>query len=274
MNPKVLAATALSSVFWLVAPLKAENSQSLKQLLVTNSLNEVKLMGTRLVQANLQENRMPPKITNLRFQAPNIRPFDNRESGKPRCPSCPEELELKPLLPKTRIGLTVSDSPTFFVYITRTSLRKAEFWLSDPEKNYQTVYKTNVSLPEMTGIVSFSLPEQADSPKLEVGKKYHWELMVICDPNDPERSMAAEGEIQRVNLSPAVVSQLEKAAPQDRAAIYAEAGIWFDTLTTLAELRRSYPQDPGLATVWKDLLKSVVDLDVDSQQPIIPLQGN
>ena len=58
------------------------------------------------------------------------------------------------------------------------------------------------------------------------------------------------------------------ATPRQRVALYAQAGIWQDALTTLGELRVRQRQDAALATDWKDLLDSV-GLDNISTEAIV-----
>ena len=51
-------------------------------------------------------------------------------------------------------------------------------------------------------------------------------------------------------------------------ALYAQAGIWYEALATLAELRRSKPNDSVLISAWESLLQSV-GLDTVAKEPII-----
>jgi hypothetical protein len=81
--------------------------------------------------------------------------------------------------------------------------------------------------------------------------------------------MVAEGQIERVEPNPNLVAQLKTASPRDRAALYAEAGIWYDAVNSIAQLRRSSPNDTAIAADWAELLKSV-GLDTISQKPLIP----
>ncbi|RDH47676.1 hypothetical protein CBF18_21710, partial [Mastigocladus laminosus WC112] len=54
------------------------------------------------------------------------------------------------------------------------------------------------------------------------------------------------GKVERVPLAPALKSQLAAATPRERIALYAENGLWFDTLTHLTELYRTHPKDEAL----------------------------
>jgi hypothetical protein len=173
-----------------------------------------------------------------------------------------------PLLPTTEPILTAAKYPTFFVDIPKSSAKEAELLLFSSDKE-QEVYKTTVTLPDKPGIVSFSLPADGTLPPLEVGKIYYWQLSVICDSQDREKNMLVEGPVQRVELNPNIVNELKKASPREHPAIYAEAGIWYDAVTSLAQLRRSSPNDSTIAADWAELLKSV-ELDAIAQKPLVP----
>jgi hypothetical protein len=172
------------------------------------------------------------------------------------------------LLPATEPVLTAAEYPTFFVDLPQTSATEAELLLLSSNKE-QIVYETTVTLPGKSGIVSFSLPADGTLPPLEEGKSYYWQLSILCGSQDQEEYMLVEGPVQRVELNPNLVDELKKAPLREHPAIYAEAGIWYDTITSLAQLRRSSPNDSTIVADWAELLKSV-GLDAVAQKPLIP----
>lgn len=145
------------------------------------------------------------------------------------------------------LGATIAEYPTFWFYIPYQPPIPGKFVLRD--KDGKLVYQTDVTLPETPGVVSVSLP-RAEAP-LEIGKQYHWFLKIYCKAQQPPTFV--EGWIQRNSLNPVLKSQLEKATPRDRFALYATKGIWFDALSTAVELRRRNPKD----TSWAALLRAV-----------------
>ncbi|MBD2041066.1 DUF928 domain-containing protein [Microcoleus sp. FACHB-672] len=170
------------------------------------------------------------------------------------------------LIPDTaEFGVTVSESPQFFVYLPETSARKAEFVLKD--ENEKDLYRSeDIPISGQSSIVSVSLPKE--QIKLEPGKNYHWYFSVICNPDNRRKDIFVEGWTQHTEMSLEVASQIQKAAPQERAKLYAEAGIWHEAVATLAELRRETPDDPALAQEWQTLLESaglkqMAELSVD-----------
>jgi hypothetical protein len=56
-----------------------------------------------------------------------------------------------------------------------------------------------------------------------------------------------------------------QATPSERVAIYAQAGLWYETVDSLLQLRRQYPNDKDLAEAWKTLLTTVGLGDISSE---------
>lgn len=162
--------------------------------------------------------------------------------------------EAMALLPPTTQALTVSGRPTFFVYIPPTTATEASFSLQDESGELQ--YQTKVALPEQGGALSIPLPETAST--LQEGKTYKWFFEIHCaaqyDPDNP----IIEGSVSRTPMAPALESELAAShTALERVQLYADAGIWYDTLGTLAQARQARPQDPALAQSWQELLNSV-----------------
>jgi hypothetical protein len=150
------------------------------------------------------------------------------------------------------IGLTTASHPTFWFYVPTalTPDRPAEFLLLDADGNY--LHTTLLTGTPTDGIVQVTLPTTA--APLATGQTYRWALQLLCETGD---AVDVWGEIQRVDLPSALQSQLATASTRDRAALYAAHGIWYDALTTLAELRRSDPDNTPIAADWQSLLQSV-----------------
>lgn len=225
----------------------------------------------------------------VQFFAPPPLPDNGAPTGRPRGAAgrgnnCAlEQPPLTALVPTTEQSLgkeqrevtyvwgkTVAEYPTFWFYVpySHASLRSVEFVLQDAEDN--NVYQTPVKLPEIPGVVSLRLP--STSTPLKLGKLYHWffKTKVGCDVQKPSGiEDYVEGWVQRVPLSPTLARQLETATLQQRLTIYAANGIWYEALTTLAELRLVAPKDATLNAKWAKLLQSAGLGDIASK-PIVP----
>jgi hypothetical protein len=99
-----------------------------------------------------------------------------------RRPKCGphSELSLTALVPKNKIGRTVSGYPTFFFYLPQTEAELAEFILEDENRNL--IYEQALTIKNLSGVIGVSIPANTNVPPLEVGKKYTWLFSLVCDP--------------------------------------------------------------------------------------------
>ena len=277
-NKSFLPCTAL-----IALSLELLTTASLPMLAQARSLNQKELANWERSTPPTQFPRSRKGMSSIRmartvrFRVPNVGTPRRRTSAAVRgeagtvpdsCGNSTNE-QLVALLPPTEPALTVAEYPTIFVSLPRTSAKEAEFILAkDNDGEKEVLYETTVTLPSNPGIVSVSLPNNKTLPPVEVGKSYRWYFSVICNPQDRTDEPHVEGEIQRVEPSPNLVAELKNASPRDRAALYAEAGIWYNALNSIAQLRRSSPNDRAITDDWTELLKSV-GLDTISTKPLI-----
>jgi hypothetical protein len=165
-------------------------------------------------------------------------------------------------------GLTSTAYPRllFFVPYDAVKVSAIEFVLQDDQD--QTVYRTSVPVPSTPGIISVQLP--ATINELEIDQPYHWffKVRAVCEPNQATTLDYVEGWIQRIHLNPELANRLTQSSPQQQAALYAENGIWYDALTTLADLRLAEPENLTVAQDWTDLLKAI-GLEDLANRPLI-----
>lgn len=193
-----------------------------------------------------------------------------REGGGTRGGCLQSGKTLTALMPEANFGQTLSGYPTFFWYVPSVSASTAEFLLLD-EQN-EEIYQTTFLLEGNDGIIGLSLPSTVDFPALEVGKDYHWYFSIVCDANDRSADIFVEGWVQRIEPDAELVARLETAAPEERPAIYAESGIWYEAVGALAALRRSQPNSTELLQSWNTLLNSVGLGDL-SNKVLLPQSG-
>lgn len=238
---------------------------------VSLSLNLMLIAGL-VIQVGAQSAPVIPgkTIVSVTFEPLRDGKPDDSAGGASRNGGiCPQDTQLlgpsvTPLRPATHSELTVSEHPTFFVYVPQTSAGKALFVLKDDNEDYY--YQKIIPMNRSGGIVSFKLPE--DAPKIEVGKTYQWSFVMMCGETIRPDNPTVEGRIQRIAPNPALSSQLKSLSAVERAALYGKNGIWYDTLTSLAQQRRSQPKDSTLAATWEKLLKSV-GLEAIATKPLL-----
>lgn len=216
-----------------------------------------------LSQLNLPQMAIAQNTTSLnlgrQFKPPTDGAPKGRKGGGSR-PGCPAtEQPITALVPATNIGWTVSSHPTFWIYIPyqATSPRPVDLVLRDDTG--KAVYKNTFQFTGKPRIISYQLPETA--PEIEIGKRYSLSVSFFCNPVNKSEANIISTWVKRVALSPELKKKLAAATPKQRIVLYAENGLWFDTLTALIELRRHSP-DASLDNAWADLLKhQFVQLD-------------
>lgn len=207
------------------------------------------------------------------FDPPKRGNPDNREGGATRGPDgcIPEQdkalTALGPSSSSTKSGVSLTQMgyPTLYWYVPRTSAQSVQFVLSNDQE--QKVYSTTLPISGRSGIISLKLPSSAKSLPLEANREYFWELTLVCDPQN-DQNPYIEGSIKRVTAQPGLAARIEKATPEERVALYANARLWHETVLTLAELRRSRPYDPALRAAWEKLLGSA-GLNKIAKEPFI-----
>lgn len=180
--------------------------------------------------------------------------------GGTRGDSCVLEktIGLTALIPGNDVAKTVATDPTLFVYVPKHSAESAELVVLDEDGN--TVYSNIFEISDTNGIIKVNLPKNAG---LKTGNEYIWQFALVCNVEDRAADRFVQGNFETVELSSDLQQKLRRANPLERAQLFAEAGIWNETITTVADLRTSNPRE------WEELLNSV-GLGEISSQPFAP----
>jgi hypothetical protein len=219
-------------------------------------------------QENFQKCGWKPKI-NLKLPLWHLlakRPGSGGNRVEPlyRC-GYSGPIRLTALIPQSNVGITVAQYPTLFFYIPNVNLEGVTAELSIVNNEGEEVYKT-VKLKSPDRIVSINFSDFPSLPPLEVGKSYPWSFQAIVDEENRGDGPRVTGWIKRVSLDSKLQHKLETALPQEKPAIYASNGLWYDALTSLAKLRCSYPNNPTFSSDWESLLQQV-ELPTISTKP-------
>lgn len=163
---------------------------------------------------------------------------------------------LTALVPAQNFGYTLDEYPSFFVYVPPFYGQKAvgaEFILVDDQDN--EIYRATYVTANISGVISLSLPDQANLPPLDVGKDYNWSFSLICDFDDPSGNLVVDSWIQRIEPTPELASALQTATPMELPNLYAQSGIWYNAIASLNDLA-TLNSRTTLAR-WQSLLNSV-----------------
>lgn len=175
------------------------------------------------------------------------------------------------ILPQANESLTTSAHPDFFWYTPPlTTPAEMTFILQEVGGNEDIVYRSVFRSNQKEGIARFSLPSGIGGASLEIGKQYVWSVALNCFPDeDSEQSpLVLKSGIQRIAPSESLESQLKVASSLGQAEVFAQNGLWNESLSALADSQcDATTRDQGLAA-WSDLFKSV-ELDYFTQVPML-----
>ncbi len=197
-------------------------------------------------------------------QAPQRRKPAGTRPVQNQCEFNPQELVA--LIPEDLVGSTTTTSPTlYFSLPSITASTNIEFVLRGP--NDELLEKQTFSGRGQAGIMSLKLPRvpHISSPN----HTYHWYLSVICNEADRSHDVVVEGILKPVAIESHVQEKLEGASLEQRIQVYQTYDIWHETLHTLAQMKRSQPQNAQVSQQLGKLLESVKLEPSLAQQPLL-----
>jgi Domain of Unknown Function (DUF928) len=161
--------------------------------------------------------------------------------------------ELTLLAPVTHVGQTSSLHSTFAWFVPNYQSMPVEFSIYEFDTSDQPnklAYKHQ--LKSSPGIMKLSLPQEQQG--LKVGKRYLWQVEILCNNNRPSRNPLARAEIEVVQIPQTLKTALLHAGDRSQKVyLYAAAGMWYDALGEA--LASSANGQPGkiVTTLLQDL---------------------
>jgi len=196
------------------------------------------------------------------FQAPDddsgsILP--NRVGGGSRGGS--EGAPLVEVLVPDHVALTTEPKPLLYWYQSKPSKVAFEISVTEP-KNPKPLMLVQTSGLVPAGVHSFRV-----SSELKPSVVYRWSVAAVLDPQNRSQDVVAYGVIKRIPSSPKLAAELAQAREQDKPAIYASNGIWYDAIESLSTQIQHSPSDEALKQERAGLLKQVALADVKFDSP-------
>lgn len=130
-------------------------------------------------------------------------------------------------------GKTVSTRPVFSWFVPDIKSYPMELYLYEYSENgYGKEIFEKIPLESKFGIMNYTFSDEI--PSLSVGKKYIWQIALICDKSNPSKDVIAEAVFEVVDIPENLKNQLERAkSNQERAKLYARFGFWYDALAEI-----------------------------------------
>ncbi|HEY9651944.1 MAG TPA: DUF928 domain-containing protein [Coleofasciculaceae cyanobacterium] len=241
--------------------------QALKRALGLSMALAVVLSGslslpTKVFADNSYSNDSPPTTNN--------RAGGSRGCDKPIASAqTAEDSSLILFSSMQTLGRTAETRPTLAWYVSNFVSSPMEFRLYEydvaSQKTTLVAEVKDKNFKSSPGIVLLSFSESM--PSLSIGKRYLWQVELICDANSPSSNPFAEGEFKVVEGTPELQAQLAQAQnPFERATVYVKAGLWYDALATV--LQTSMAEDDSRLQELRGLLLEKATVGEDEIQQI------
>lgn len=139
-------------------------------------------------------------------------------------------------------GRTVAAYPTFWFYLPyhqQDDLKFAKFVLLDENKKV-VVGPILLQLPDAAAVAGrpvlakFTLPKSVQP--LAADQTYNWFFSIVCDARKPSKNPSVSGWIERVK-PPYPIALYQGLPTANDYLYYAQAGLWYDTVTRIADSR-------------------------------------
>lgn len=156
------------------------------------------------------------------------------------------------VLTPSHAALTASPQPTLFWYQTAGSATRLELTVVEP-KNPDPVLRAYADGSTKPGI--HCLPLARYGAVLKPGVKYTWTVAWVPDGANRSLSVVARGAIECVAAEPKVAEAAAAAKGPERAAVFAQNGLWYDALDAITLAIDGNPENKELRAMRADLLE-------------------
>jgi len=153
------------------------------------------------------------------------------------------------------VGLTVSDTPALYWYLSKPTAVRIEVTLVD-DRGEAPLIEFAVAKAAGPAVHRIDLARRA--VHLKPGIEYQWSVAVVPNPNERSNDVMAGGVLMRVE-EPATVAARRKAgaSKEEIARLLAAEGIWYDSIALYSELIEAQPADRKLRAARAALLEQV-----------------
>ena len=152
------------------------------------------------------------------------------------------------------VGLTTKESPSLFWYQSKPAKTKFELTIIEDGKA-DPLLEVKLDRSANDGVQRIKLSDYG--VKLGVGVQYRCTVALVVDEENRSRDIVASGVIKRIEPKAKLTGRLAKARSADLPFIFAEEGIWYDAMESLADLIDANPDTKAFYTQRAALLEQV-----------------
>jgi hypothetical protein len=152
------------------------------------------------------------------------------------------------------VALTTQAQPSLFWFQSKPAKAKFEVTVVEPQKPKPLL---SLMAPEADkpGIHRVKLAKY--KVELQPDVTYEWSVAIVPDAENRSKDVIAKGVLKRINPPGDLGTRVEKADDVERAAAYAEAGIWYDAFEAVSNAIEAHPDDASLRAQRASLLRQV-----------------
>jgi Domain of Unknown Function (DUF928) len=151
-------------------------------------------------------------------------------------------------------GFTTSEQPCLYWYISSATTLPVEVTVMDAQ-GVQPLLETRLTSPVKAGVQRVSLTDY--NVRLAPGTAYRWFVAVVPDNDRRSKDILAGGAVEQIEPTEDLKAKLAQASKQEKAFIYADAGIWYDALREISDMIEAAPHDQKLIKERAELLRQV-----------------
>ena len=185
----------------------------------------------------------PAKRGLLKYSPPKSAATGTRIDGDGASRGSGAKLPSLYVLAPNHTALTTREQPSLFWYQTGAAKTHFEVTLTEP-KNPKPLLKVGTDKSDQAGIHRLSLAKQ--NVTLKPGVAYKWTIAWVPDPANRSQDVVASGSIQRIEPDAKLAAAVADAKGLDKAAAYAQSGIWYDALEAVSNEIDAAPKNKSL----------------------------
>jgi len=263
MKRNLLIFGTLMAVILLISPLSAFAAEA-EGKTVVETPKEKKGIVPQPVSSNDQKEKQDSKGSELQDQKsvapvtmpvyqPPLRGAPGGRVGGGTRGIGDEVITLFALAPN-HVALTTQEQPTLYWFVSNETKHPIEVTLII-EEAAQPLLEKKLPLPIQPGIHAIRLKDF--NLHLLKATQYRWFVALVPDPDRRSKDILAGGIIECIEVPETVRVKLSQSDKQNIPHIYAESGIWYDTIMAISELIEANPNDMNLRKQRIALLEQV-----------------
>ena len=151
-------------------------------------------------------------------------------------------------------GLTTEEQPTLLWYLSKPTTDPIELTVVH-SRDKQTTLETKLQLPSKSGVQQVRLADYGIH--LLPGVQYQWFVALVPDPDRRAKDIIAGATIERITPPKDIETKLAQGDKTSFPHIYADAGLWYDSVTSISNLIDTAPNDLAFHKQRASLLEQV-----------------